>query len=106
MRCIYLTHYRNCADVKILYRDVAKPIVMSSITTALAFLCLLFIKSRALQDLGIFAAVSVIGAAVFALILLPHLYRVNNVAKANNTILDRWATIKFGKSKGLLFFCV
>ena len=101
-----LTHYRNCPDVNILYKDVAKPIVMSSITTALAFLCLLFIKSRALQDLGIFAAVSVIGAAVFALILLPHLYRVKNVANTNNTVLDRWAAIRFGKSKGLLFLCL
>ena len=63
-----LTHYRNNNDVKQLYKDVAKPILMSSLTTAVAFLCLLFLKSQALQDLGIFAAISVIATSLFALV--------------------------------------
>ena len=33
-----LTHLRNNADVKALYKDVTKPILMSSLTTAMAFL--------------------------------------------------------------------
>ncbi len=41
-----LTHIRNNESIKGLYRDIAKPILMSSLTTALAFLCLLFIDSH------------------------------------------------------------
>src|SRR5690606_955872 len=57
-----LTHIRNNETPESLYKDVTEPILMSSLTTALAFLCLLFLDSQALQDLGIFAAVSVLGA--------------------------------------------
>ena len=64
-----LTHLRNNETIESLYKNISKPILMSSLTTALAFLCLLFIQSQALQDLGIFAAISVFGASVCALIL-------------------------------------
>ena len=48
---------------------------MSSSTTAVAFLCLLFVHSDALIDLGIFASISVIATAVFTLIIPPHIYK-------------------------------
>jgi len=101
-----LTHYRNNVDVKKLYQDVTRPIVMSSITTALAFLCLLFIKSRALQDLGIFAAVSVFGAAFFALLLIPHLYKPGNVKEGKSNFIDTIAKFEFSKNKVLLISCL
>src|SRR5690606_36415528 len=41
-----LTHIRNNAPPESLYKDVTEPILMSSLTTALAFLCLLFLDSR------------------------------------------------------------
>jgi 1-acyl-sn-glycerol-3-phosphate acyltransferase len=68
-----LSHYRQNTDIKLMFRDVSTPIVMSSLTTASAFLSLLFINSKALNDLGIFAAVSVLAAAAFSLLVLPHL---------------------------------
>ena len=101
-----LTHYRKNSNVKELYADVTKPIVMSSITTALAFLCLLFIKSRALQDLGIFAAVSVFGAAFFALLLIPHLYKPGNIKKKKSNFIDTIANFEFSKNKVLLISCM
>ena len=101
-----LTHYRNNTNVKQLYNDVTKPIVMSSITTALAFLCLLFIKSRALQDLGIFAAVSVFGSAFFALLLIPHLYKPGKVKAKKSNFIDGIAGFAFSKNKILLISCL
>lgn len=101
-----LTHYRHNTDVEKLYKDVTKPIVMSSITTAMAFLCLLFIKSRALQDLGLFAAVSVLGASFFALILIPHLYKGNNRERNVKTLIDKIAAYEFSKNKVLIVVCV
>jgi len=101
-----LTHYRKNTNVKELYADVTKPIIMSSITTALAFLCLLFIKSRALQDLGIFAAVSVFGAAFFALLLIPHLYKPGKVKAKKSNFIDTIANFEFSKNKVLLISCL
>jgi 1-acyl-sn-glycerol-3-phosphate acyltransferase len=97
-----LTHIRNNESIENLYRDIAKPILMSSLTTALAFLCLLFIDSQALQDLGIFAAVSVLGASVFALLFIPQVYKGVAKKKLKSTLLDRVASYKFHKNKWLV----
>ncbi|WP_281323879.1 1-acyl-sn-glycerol-3-phosphate acyltransferase [Flavobacterium sp. IMCC34518] len=70
-----LTHLRNNKDVKLLYKDITKPLLLCGITTSITFLCLFFIKSEALQDLGIFAALSVVSTSVFSLVLIPILYR-------------------------------
>ena len=71
-----LTHLRNNKDVKLLYKDITKPLLLCGITTSITFLCLFFIKSEALQDLGIFAGLSVVSTSVFSLILIPILYQV------------------------------
>lgn len=97
-----LTHLRNNRQVKDLYREVTKPILMSSITTALAFLCLLFINSQALQDLGIFAAVSVLGAAVMALLFIPQVYKGDATALSKHTVLDKLARYKLHKNKWVI----
>ncbi|TRX31243.1 MMPL family transporter [Flavobacterium sp. ZT3R18] len=69
-----LTHLRNNKNVKLLYKDITKPLLLCGITTSITFLCLFFIKSEALQDLGIFAALSVVSTSVFSLVLIPILY--------------------------------
>ena len=98
-----LTHYRNNKDVEQLYKEVTQPVLMSSFTTATAFLCLLFLNSEALNDLGIFAAISVVVASIFALILVPLLYKVPAEEKAERTtFLDKIAAIEFHKKKPLL----
>ncbi|HET8737307.1 MAG TPA: 1-acyl-sn-glycerol-3-phosphate acyltransferase [Pricia sp.] len=85
-----------------LFKDVAPSILMSSLTTACAFLCLLFLESRALQDLGIFAAISVLGASVFALLFIPQVYKGTNGPTARKTILDRWANYQWHRSRWAL----
>lgn len=90
-----LTHIKNHGNTEQLFTSITKPIIMSSATTALAFLCLLFLDAPALQDLGIFAAVSVLGASVAALFVIPQLYHTNGTAQRTTTILDRFATYPF-----------
>lgn len=94
-----LTHIRNGNSIERLYKEVAPAILMSGLTTASAFLCLLFLKSQALQDLGIFAAISVLGASVFALLFIPQVYRPSQEKINNKTFLDRFASHKFHKNK-------
>ncbi len=97
-----LTHFRNNSDVKKLYRDVSRPVLMSSLTTAVAFACLLFVNSDALTDLGIFASVSVLLSSLFALILIPLLYTPAE-EKAGTTFLDRIAARDYSRIRPLFF---
>lgn len=102
-----LTHYKHNSDVKTLYKDITMPLIMSSTTTAVAFLCLLFVNSEALQDLGIFAATITISSAVFSLLFVPHLYqpKEDNFAHKRN-LIDRMAGFSFHKNKWLIGSCL
>ena len=65
---------QNKKDVKLLYTDISKPLILCGITTSITFLCLFFIKSDALNDLGIFASISVLSTTFFSLTIIPFLY--------------------------------
>ncbi len=98
-----LTHLRNNKDVKLLYRDISKPLILCGTTTAITFLCLFFVKSEALKDLGIFAALSVIATSVFSLVLIPLLYKPKNVVIASNkNIIDKLGFYSYHKNKVLV----
>lgn len=97
-----LTHIRNSENLENLFKDITEPILMSSLTTALAFLCLLFIDSQALRDLGVFAAVSVLGASVFALLFIPLVYKNRKGEPSRKNFLDAIAQYPFHEKKWLL----
>lgn len=97
-----LTHYRNQPNVKILYKTITKPVLISCFTTAIAFFCLLFLNTEALADLGLFAGLSVIGSAMVALLIIPHLYRKKDTIFPQQTFLDRLGAYEFSKNKLLL----
>jgi predicted RND superfamily exporter protein len=75
------THYKKEKNIQQLFADLTVPTLMSSLTTACAFFSLLFIRSTALQDLGIFAGISVLAAAFYTLIVLPHFAISKNESK-------------------------
>src|SRR5690606_31383929 len=54
-----LTHYKKSGDIRALYRELTRPLLMSGATNAVVFLCLLFVHSEALVDLGIFASICI-----------------------------------------------
>lgn len=95
-----LTHFRNHRDARKVIKDVSLPILMSSLTTAGAFMCLMFVRSQALHDLGMFAAFSVFSSAIFALIILPHLAGFQKEKKElKPTFIDRWGHFNFHQKK-------
>lgn len=98
-----LTHFKENSNANQLYKDVTKPTLMSSFTTAIAFLCLIFVKSEALQDLGIFAAISVVSASVFALIFIPLAYRPKPEKKKLSNLIEKIAKPNYHKNKILIF---
>ncbi len=54
----FFTHYKHNRDVKTVLKDLTVPMLIGCTTTVGAFLSLLFAKSEALHDFGLFAAFS------------------------------------------------
>jgi 1-acyl-sn-glycerol-3-phosphate acyltransferase len=98
-----LTHLRNNKNVKLLYKDITKPLLLCGITTSITFLCLFFIKSEALQDLGIFAGLSVVSTSVFSLVLIPILYKTNaEIFASKPNVIDKLGSYEYHKNKYLV----
>lgn len=74
----FLTHLKYHPDIKSTIRELAYPMTAGSLTTIGGFLCLQFIDAPVLRDLGLFAALSLAGAAVATLVFLPHFVNYNN----------------------------
>ncbi|MCD4792803.1 MAG: MMPL family transporter [Bacteroidales bacterium] len=104
------THFRSREKPEQIFKDIAAPIIISSLTTASAFLCLLFVSSDALKDLGLFAGISVISAALFALVVLPHFLRKKKDNKGNFksefNFIEKLASYNFHKNKYLIIAVV
>ena len=102
-----MTHYKHNNDSKTLFKEITKPLIMSCTTTTIAFLCLLFVKSDVLKDLGIFAGITVIVSGVFSLLIIPHLYHPKEDAIENNSsIIEKLAFFSFHNNKILIGACV
>jgi len=67
----FLVHLSHVRDVREVIRDLAGPLTLGGSTTVLAFFCLQFVNASVLRDIGLFAAFSLIGAALCTLIVLP-----------------------------------
>ena len=94
------SHFRQHGSHKLIFKNLSTPIILSSLTTASAFLSLYFINSEALNDLGLFAAISILSAAAFSLIVLPHLLgtKKDNTPKHNTNWIDKLAAYKFSEN--------
>lgn len=96
------SHHRKHHDIRLLYKDLSTPIILSSITTAGAFISLRFINSQALNDLGLFAAISVLSAALFSLVVLPHfLPGKKDLSQIKKGFIDHIAEFDFSRIKYL-----
>lgn len=97
------SHFRQHGSHKLIFKNLSTPIILSSLTTASAFLSLYFINSEALNDLGLFAAISILGAAAFSLIVLPHLLGIKREGVNTNYSgwIDKIAAFKFSKNNYL-----
>ena len=73
----FLVHLRHSGDKREVIKELVNPLTLGSTTTVLAFFCLQFANAAVLRDVGLFAAFSLIGAAVCTLIFLPHVVSDN-----------------------------
>ncbi|PQA93503.1 glycerol acyltransferase [Chryseobacterium shigense] len=101
-----LTHYKHNNNIEELYKEITQPIVLSSATTAVSFLCLVFVRSEALKDLGLFAAITVLLSSVTALIIVPQLYRPKQKEEhQSDNFIDRIGSYPYEKNKPLIIGC-
>ncbi|MGG5209692.1 MMPL family transporter [Chryseobacterium sp. MIQD13] len=101
-----LTHYKHNNNIEELYKEITQPIILSSATTAVSFLCLVFVRSEALKDLGLFAAITVILSSVTALIIVPQLYTPKEKDDKHSTnFIDRIGSYPYEKNKPLIIGC-
>ncbi len=101
----FFTHYQNTGSAEKVLKDVSSPVIYSALTTAAAFFCLSFVNSYALRDMGWFAGLSVIFAALASLLILPQLVK----AKKKKTLLpfiSSFASYPFHKKKYLKWLII
>lgn len=67
----FFTHLRHTGSIRLAIKEVSAPLLTGSFTTILAFSALHFANSVVLQDFGLFASLSLLGAALFTLTALP-----------------------------------
>lgn len=91
-------HFRHTGDIRSVVNDLSTPMTIGSFTTIGGFICLQFVQSEMLKDLGLFAAFSLIGASLCSLIFLPHLIRTSNketvVHVTRHSFLDKIASYR------------
>jgi len=96
----FFSHFQSIGSVEKTLKDITAPILLSCLTTAAAFLCLGFVSSTALRDMGWFAALSIVFAAVFALLILPHLVK-DNPGKSKLSFINRISSYDYHRNRYL-----
>lgn len=107
------THYKHRHSVPGTIRDVSFPIIVCGFATAFEFISLVFVSSESLHELGILAAISVITASFFTMVVIPHLLDVTRKESDETEeknylerILDRITNYDYDKNRLLLGFMV
>ncbi|HEY9044427.1 MAG TPA: 1-acyl-sn-glycerol-3-phosphate acyltransferase [Ohtaekwangia sp.] len=100
----YLTILKHEHNAKKVIEELAKPLTIGSTTTVLAFLCLRFTNATVLGDIGLFAGLSLVGAALCSLIFLPHLVRETIfINQPDNSRIERITSFSFETNKYLVY---
>ena len=104
-----INRFRATGSIETVLREMSQTIILCALTSIGAFICLLFLDSAVLFDLGLFAAFSLTGAALFSLIFLPHflgdqILRQGSARKPN--LVDRFASIQFERQLPLIFLFI
>lgn len=100
-----INQFKRCCDIEQTLKEMSQSIVVCALTSSGAFLCLVFLESSVLHDLGWFAALSVTGAALFALMFLPQMFSERFSEKrssAFSSFIDRLGNIRYEKNIPLI----
>jgi 1-acyl-sn-glycerol-3-phosphate acyltransferase len=105
----FFTHYKRERSIEHVIRDLTAPMLIGCITTVGAFISLIFVKSEALHDFGLFAGFSLIGSVLFTLVVLPHLLKFEHNSEEHEkgepklNFVERLVTYRLDKNKWVLW---
>lgn len=94
----FLDIYKETGDRREVLREMVLPLFIGNLTTVAAFLCLLWLDARAMQDLGLFASLMLLGTILFVLVFLPQLMR-RRPAPSENFLFGKWTGFHLSRSK-------
>lgn len=99
-----IAHQNHVSSPQQLIKELAYPLTVGSFTTIGAFLGLLFTSSGLLQNLGLFAALALIGTTLFCLIYLPHFLSGQAHQKQGRILraIERFNAYPFEKNRWLI----
>lgn len=102
----FFSHYRHSASIPETIGDLITPMTIGSITTVGSFFSLTLLQSQILNDFGLFAGWSLIGATIFTLIFLPHFTPKQKQETVNHeTWLEKAVSFNI-PYKGAFFFVI
>ncbi len=102
----FLSQARKSNDIRETVKELAQPLTIGSFTTIAAFAALQLVNTPILQDLGLFAAASLAGAAICTLVFMPHLPIGVSAKQIKPTLFDKLAQWQPEKNKWLVLFIV
>src|SRR5690606_28024340 len=91
------SHYQHVNTKEDLLNEISLSLILSCTTTVLAFFALQFTGSPVLHDLGLFAGLSIVGAALGSLLILPHLLPKKKHKESDTKRLDQLVKFPFHK---------
>ena len=99
-----ISHNNHIKDAREIIQDLAYPLTVGCFTTIGAFVALMFTKSSLLQDMGLFASLTLIGTTLFSLVFLPHFLKYNNHNKESRLLkkIEKYNSYSFEKNKLLI----
>ena len=101
----FMSHARTHQNMEENVRSLVAPLTLGAFTTIGAFFALQFTNAPVLQDLGLFAGSSLLGASLFTLIFLPHLFKENKKANQvpfKENVIDKIAKLNPDRNKYLI----
>lgn len=101
----FFSHYKHCGSIKETLSDLLAPMTIGSFTTVGSFFSLTLLQSQILNDFGLFAGWSLVGATIFTLFFLPHftpLQQEHSAEVAHESWLEKMLSYKL-KYKGAVF---
>jgi uncharacterized protein len=85
----YLNHLRDIREPRHVLKEIALPIVMSSLMSSGDFFTLLLVRSDAVRDLGLFAGFSILAAGFLTLVFLPHITKKIKWEHSRENLVNR-----------------
>ncbi len=99
----FFSHYKHCKNIQQTLSELYLPLTLGGLTTIASFFALMLLESSLLNDFGLFAGLSLCGAAIFTLIFLPHFMPdfTHNEANAIEDSITRIPPLSTKKAAGL-----